>query len=95
MHSASYSPGLKAFVCTLAALNNRNLKILLDLHTITLEKDDSHHREYWLVFFWLTCIVTILGNGWRVLAPPSMAMPKVLALFITLTRVEVGSNSPG
>lgn len=65
------------------------------LHTITLGNDDSHHGEYWLVFFWLTCIVTILGNGWRVLAPPSMAIPKVLALFITLTRVEVGSNSPG
>ncbi|TNN41915.1 hypothetical protein EYF80_047911 [Liparis tanakae] len=34
-------------------------------------------------------------RGWRVLAPPSMAIPRVLALFATLTRVEVGSNSPG
>lgn len=50
---------------------------------------------YLFIYFWLTCIVTILGNGWRVLAPPSMAMPKVLALFITLTSVEVGSSSPG
>lgn len=52
--------------------------------------------KFWkLRIFWLTCIVTILGNGWRVLAPPSMAMPKVLALFITLTSVEVGCSSPG
>lgn len=43
----------------------------------------------------LTCIVTIRGNGWRVLAPPSMAIPRVLALFATLTSVEVGSNRPG
>lgn len=48
-----------------------------------------------LIFSWLTCIVTIRGSGCRVLAPPSMAMPRVLALFGTLTRVEVGSNSPG
>lgn len=43
----------------------------------------------------LTCIVTIRGNGWRVLAPPSMAIPRVLALFATLTSVEVGSSRPG
>lgn len=39
--------------------------------------------------------MTIRGSGWRVLAPPSMAIPRVLALFATLTSVEVGSNSPG
>lgn len=40
-------------------------------------------------------MVTILGRGWRVLAPPSMAMPRVAALFFTRTRVDVGSRSPG
>lgn len=44
---------------------------------------------------WLTCIVTIRGSGWRVLAPPSMAIPRVLAVFATLTSVAVGSKSPG
>lgn len=28
-------------------------------------------------------------------APPSIAMPNVLALFATRTRAEVGSNIPG
>lgn len=42
-----------------------------------------------------TWMVTIRGSGWRVLAPPSMAMPKVAALFVTRTRVDVGSRSPG
>lgn len=28
-------------------------------------------------------------------APPSIAIPRVLALFATLTREEVGSNRPG
>lgn len=40
-------------------------------------------------------MVTMRGRGWRVLAPPSMAMPRVLALFATLTSVEVGSKRPG
>lgn len=39
--------------------------------------------------------MTILGRGWRVLAPPSMAMPSVAALFLTRTRVDVGSRRPG
>lgn len=39
--------------------------------------------------------MTIRGNGWRVLAPPSIAIPKVLALFFTLTSVDMGSSSPG
>lgn len=43
----------------------------------------------------LACIVTIRGSGWRVLAPPSTAIPSVVALFATLTSVEVGSNRPG
>lgn len=29
------------------------------------------------------------------LAPPSMAMPSVAALFLTRTRVDVGSSRPG
>lgn len=29
------------------------------------------------------------------LAPPSMAMPSVAALFLTRTRVDVGSRRPG
>lgn len=40
-------------------------------------------------------MVTIRGNGWRVLAPPSMAMPRVLALLGTRTRQDVGSKRPG
>lgn len=48
-----------------------------------------------LLTFTLTWMVTIRGNGWRVLAPPSMAMPRVLALLATLTSVDVGSNRPG
>jgi len=40
-------------------------------------------------------MVTMRGRGWRVFAPPSIAMPRVLALFATLTREEVGSNRPG
>lgn len=48
-----------------------------------------------LLTFTLTWMVTMRGNGWRVLAPPSMAMPRVLALLATLTSVDVGSNRPG
>lgn len=43
----------------------------------------------------LTWTVTILGKGCRVLAPPSMAMPKVGALFVTRIRWEVGASRPG
>jgi len=42
-----------------------------------------------------TWMVTMRGSGWRVLAPPSMAMPSVVALFATLTSWEVGSSRPG
>ena len=42
-----------------------------------------------------TWMVTIRGRGWRVLAPPSMAIPSVVALFPTLTSWEVGSSRPG
>lgn len=38
-------------------------------------------------------MVTIRGRGWRVLAPPSMAMPRVLAFFTTWTRVGAGGGS--
>jgi len=37
-------------------------------------------------------MVTMRGNGCRVLAPPSMAIPRVLAFFITRTRVGGASN---
>ena len=33
-------------------------------------------------------MVTMRGSGCRVLAPPSMAIPRVLVFFITRTRVE-------
>ncbi|KAJ3582896.1 hypothetical protein NHX12_000127 [Muraenolepis orangiensis] len=42
-----------------------------------------------------TWMVTMRGRGWRVLAPPSMAMPSVAALLGTLTSWDVGSNRPG
>lgn len=42
-----------------------------------------------------TCMVTMRGRGWRVLAPPSIAIPSVLALFGTRTRVDMGSSRPG
>lgn len=38
-------------------------------------------------------MVTMRGIGWRVLAPPSIAMPRVLAFFTTLTKVAVGSGT--
>lgn len=55
----------------------------------------SRGRQPDLLTFTLTWMVTMRGNGWRVLAPPSMAMPRVLALLATLTSVDVGSNRPG
>lgn len=42
-----------------------------------------------------TWMVTMRGSGCRVLAPPSMAMPKVGALLDTRIRHDVGSRSPG
>lgn len=44
----------------------------------------------------LTWMVTIRGKGCRVLAPPSIAMPRVLAFFTTCTRVALrtGTGEP-
>lgn len=41
----------------------------------------------------LTCMVTMRGRGWRVLAPPSIAIPRVLAFFTTRTSVAVGAGT--
>lgn len=38
-------------------------------------------------------MVTMRGKGWRVLAPPSMAMPSVLAFFTTRTSEAVGAGT--
>lgn len=44
----------------------------------------------------LTWIVTMRGKGCRVLAPPSIATPRVLALFSTRTKraVATGKGEP-
>lgn len=33
------------------------------------------------------------GKGWRVLAPPSIAMPRVVAFFTTRTMVGTGAGT--
>lgn len=37
-------------------------------------------------------MVTMRGKGWRVFAPPSIAMPRAFAFFNTLTRIAVGAG---
>lgn len=71
------------------------IQAIYSLFDISRDAGFDIYLMYIILFTWLTCIVTIRGSGCRVLAPPSMAIPRVLALFATLTSVEVGSNSPG
>lgn len=62
--------------------------------------DQNNSFEPWisqaLMYRGLTWMVTIRGKGCRVLAPPSIAMPRVLAFFTTCTRVvlRTGTGEP-
>lgn len=60
---------------------------------IMILRPRSHTRIHKNVLTW---IVTMRGKGCRVLAPPSIATPRVLAFFSTRTKraVATGKGEP-
>lgn len=62
----------------------RNFRRHLEISHVALISLDKISDLYLYKYFKLTCILMILGSGCFVLAPPSMAMPKMGFVFLTV-----------